>query len=152
MPTDRLAGIALSVMKTVQNANLTRGVTLIELVIVVAVMGILLSTAIPSYRSYMLRVHRTEAIRLLLRASMCQQRVRATNGHFDTSRCLPANEPQHYRLSYDPPDTQGGSFLATATPMGSQISDSCDSLTLDQSGTRGIGATDISIVKCWNGR
>ena len=39
-----------------------KGMTLIELVIVVAVMGILLAIAIPSYSGYMLRVHRSEAI------------------------------------------------------------------------------------------
>jgi type IV pilus assembly protein PilE len=45
--------------------------TLVELIIVVAVMGILLATAVPSYQTYMLRVHRTEAIRMLLQVAMC---------------------------------------------------------------------------------
>ena len=128
------------------------GVTLIELIIVVAVMGILLSTAVPSYKSYMLRVHRTEAIRLLLQASMCQQRVRATKGYYDTSRCFPGIEPQRYHISFDPPNTQGASFLAMATPKGTQRSDTCGSLTMDQNGTRGISVAGTGVVKCWNGR
>jgi len=132
--------------------SFTKGVTLIELLIVVAVMGILVSTAVPSYKGYMLRVHRTEAIRLLLQASMCQQRVRASEGHYDTNRCLPTIESQRYQLSYDPPDTQGASFLVMATPKGVQRSDTCGSLTMDQNGNRGISEADSVVVKCWNGR
>lgn len=134
------------------NTTSTHGVTLIELIIVVAVMGILLTTAVPSYKSYMLRVHRTEAIRLLLQASMCQQRVRATKGYYDTNRCLPAIEPQRYQFSFDPPNTQGASFLAMATPKGAQRSDTCGSLTMDQNGNRGINMTGAGVAKCWHGR
>jgi len=139
-------------MNLAKNMDCTRGVTLIELVIVVAVMGVLLTTAVPSYKSYMLRVHRTEAIRLLLQASMCQQRVRATRGYYDTNRCFPVAEPQRYQLSYDPPGTQGNSFLVMATPKGAQNSDTCGSLTMDQNGNRGISTTGTGVAKCWNGR
>ena len=139
-------------MGPAKNLNLTRGVTLIELVIVVAVMGILVSTAVPSYKSYMLRVHRSEAIGLLLQASMCQQRIRAADGYYDTSRCLPAKGPQRYQLSFDPPDTQGNSFVAVAIPPGAQRAEVCGGLTLDQNGNRGISAADSKVVKCWNGR
>lgn len=139
-------------MGLAKNSDFMRGVTLIELVIVVAVMGILLSTAVPSYKSHMLRVHRTEAIRLLLQASMCQQRIRAVDGYYDTGRCLAASSPQRYQLSYDPPDTRGNSFVAMAIPTGAQRSDVCGSLTLDQNGNRGTSSADTRVVKCWNGR
>ena len=130
----------------------TLGMTLIELVIVVAVMGILLSTAVPSYQTYMLRVHRTEAIRLLLQASMCQERVRASDGQYDTNQCIHATEAPHYQLSYEPAATQGHSFLAVATPVGAQQSDVCGNLTIDQNGQREISEMDISVAKCWSSR
>lgn len=129
-----------------------RGVTLIELVIVVAVMGILLGAAVPSYQSYMLRVHRTEAIRVLLQASMCQQRVRAADGHYDTSQCIFTSPEQHYQLSYEPPATQGHGFLAVATPVGAQQADNCGSLSIDQLGELGISGGDASVAKCWSAR
>lgn len=129
-----------------------RGVTLIELVIVVAVMGILLSAAVPSYQSYMLRVHRTEAIRLLLQASMCQQRVRAAEGSYDTGQCVFTAAEQHYQLSYKPPASAGHDFLAVASPLGAQQADVCGSLSINQHGELGISATDTSAAKCWSAR
>ena len=124
---------------------------LIELIIVVAVMAILLATAVPGYRNYMLRVHRTEAIRMLLQASMCQERLIASGGQYDTNRCRPVSEQQRYQLTYDSPDPQGRSYVAIAVPAGAQLDDPCGSLSLDQSGARGISAQNTSIEKCWNG-
>lgn len=126
--------------------------TLIELVIVMAVMGILVAIAVPSYRSHMLRVHRSEAIRILLQASMCQERIYASNGNYDTNQCQPDSEYKQYQVSYTPADTQSGAYLAMATPAGAQLADPCGSLSIDQNGARNISGPDSSISKCWNGR
>ena len=126
--------------------------TLIELTIVVAVMGILLTLAVPSYQGYMLRVHRSAAIRLLLEASMCQERIHARQGNYDTSLCQAGSEQKRYRLTYNSPNTQGQSYVAIASPKGSQLGDPCGKLLLDQSGARSISAINISVMKCWNGR
>jgi type IV pilus assembly protein PilE len=138
------------------NTNATRkschGMTLIELTIVVAVLGILMSMAVPSYRSYTLRVHRSEAIRMLLQAAMCQERLNASRGSYDTSLCQTVSEQQAYRLAYGSPHTQGQTYTAMAIPKGAQLADPCGSLLLDQSGMRSISAQNISVTKCWNGR
>lgn len=126
--------------------------TLIELIIVLAVMGILMATAVPSYRNYTLRVHRTEAIRMLMLASMCQERLIANRGNYDTSQCQLKSEQQRYQLTYDSQDSQGRSYVAMAIPTGPQLADPCGSLILDQSGARSISASNMSVVKCWNGR
>jgi type IV pilus assembly protein PilE len=147
-----LAGIALTDMKPGAKVLSAHGMTLIELVIVMAVMGILLTLAVPSYQSYMLRVHRTEAIRMLLQASMCQQRIYASHGNYDTRRCRPDSEYQRYQVTYQPPDTQGRTYIAMASPKGAQLADACGSLSLDQNGARSISGVGGSIMKCWNGR
>lgn len=128
------------------------GFTLIELLIVVSVMGILLAIAIPSYNSYMLRVHRTEAIRMLLQASMCQERIYANRSSYDTGECHPSSEHQRYQITYASPDTRDRNYIAMATPQGAQLDDPCGSLSLDQNGARSISARDISVMKCWSGR
>lgn len=147
-----MACLALRAVTTKAGSHLSRGMTLIELVIVVAVMGILLATALPSYRSYTLRVHRSEAIRMLLQASMCQEKLIASHGNYDTSQCRPASEQKRYQLTYNAPDSQGLSYHAMATPLGAQISDPCGSLLLDHSGARSVSASNTSATKCWGGR
>lgn len=147
-----LAGATLTDMKAGAKLFHSQGMTLIELVIVMAVMGILLTLAVPSYQSYMLRVHRTEAIRMLLQASMCQQRIYSNRGNYDTNQCRPGSEYQRYQVTYQPPDTMGRAYIAMATPKGAQLDDPCGSLSLDQNGTRSISGVSSSIMKCWNGR
>ena len=133
-------------------ADTMYGMTLIELVIVVAVVGVLLTLAIPSYQSHLLRVHRTQAVRLLLQAAMCQERLFAIDGKYDTSQCQPAIEQQNYQIAYLPADQQANSYVATASPRGAQLADPCGTLTLDQSGVRDIAAKNVSVARCWNGR
>jgi type IV pilus assembly protein PilE len=147
-----MAGITLTNMTAKPGLPSSNGMTLIELIIVVAVMGILLATAVPSYRNYTLRVHRTEAIRMLLQASMCQERLIASRGNYDTSLCKPVSEQRRYQLSYNSPDSQGRSYVAMAVPTGAQLDDPCGSLILDQAGARGVSASNISIEKCWSSR
>jgi len=152
MRTCCLAGTALKEMTQKSVPNSHHGVTLIELLIVLAVMAILLATAVPSYQRYTLRVHRTEAIRMLLLASMCQERLYASKGNYDTQQCHPGSEHQRYEVSYQPPDTPGRTYVAIAIPKGAQLADPCGSLSLDQNGARGISASGTSVMKCWNGR
>jgi type IV pilus assembly protein PilE len=111
-----------------------------------------MATAMPSYRNYMLRVHRSEAIRMLLQASMCQERISASRGSYDTNLCQPVSEQQRYLLAYNSPDTQGQTYVVTATPRGAQLADPCGSLSLNQNGARRISAMGISVMQCWNGR
>ena len=152
MQTGFLAGTALTDMVFRAKTFSIHGITLIELLIVVTVMGILLAVAMPGYSNYTLRVHRTEAIRLLLQASMCQERIHASSGNYDTSLCRPDSEQQRYRITYNSPDTRGQGYVALATPIGAQLADPCGSLSLDQNGARHISAMDMSVMKCWNGR
>ena len=129
-----------------------QGITLIELLIVVTVMGILLALAVPGYSNHMLRVNRTEAIRQLLQAAMCQERIRASRGSYDTSQCDMNASRQYYRISYQSPGTKGSTFVVMATPTGAQLAEPCGSLMLNQDGARSISAVNISATKCWNGR
>jgi type IV pilus assembly protein PilE len=54
--------------------NRQQGVTLIELVVVVVIVGILASIAIPSYRNYVLRANRTEGRAALLALATAQEK------------------------------------------------------------------------------
>jgi type IV pilus assembly protein PilE len=129
------------------------GMTLIEVVLVVGLLGLLMSLAMPSYQSYLLRGHRVEAIRLLLTAAACQERHRARTGAYDTTRCAGKSGNEFYRLIIEPEGQPSSSeFILLAEPLPRQQRDICGSLSLDQSGTQGIGGPEDKLQKCWAGR
>ena len=129
------------------------GMTLIEIVLVVGLLGLLLSLAMPSYQSYLSRGHRVEAIRLLLTAAACQERHRARTGAYDTTRCTGSSDNEFYQLSIEPEEQPTSSeFVLIAEPLKRQRHDICGSLSLDQSGTRGISGPEDKLHKCWAGR
>ena len=71
-----------------------RGVTLLELMIVVVILGILTAIAYPSYRQFIERAKRTEARALLLRIAVDQERFYLQNNTFGTMAQLQYDEPQ----------------------------------------------------------
>ncbi|MBT8050834.1 MAG: prepilin-type N-terminal cleavage/methylation domain-containing protein [Gammaproteobacteria bacterium] len=128
------------------------GVTLIEILVVSAVLAVLLALAVPSYQGYLQRGHRAEAARALLEAAACQERNRAHTGYYDTTRCL-GGSTIHYRLLIEP----GGqsktlSYTLTARPMHRHRNDTCGALSLDHAGTRTTSGHSARWADCWSGR
>ncbi|MGS0756213.1 type IV pilin protein, partial [Roseateles sp. GG27B] len=62
------------------------GFTLIELLVVMAIIGILLSIALPSYSSYIKKARRTEAKATLMQTAQFMQRFYAANDSYQTDR------------------------------------------------------------------
>lgn len=129
------------------------GFSLLELVIALAVVAILLAFAVPTYQRYVQRGERAEAVRLLLAAAACQERVRAQGGYYDTSRCLEGVAANAYEFRIEPPDDSASlAFTLVAEPKQVRRDDPCGSLSLDQAGTRGIGGAADRLAACWGGR
>ena len=136
-----------------------RGVTLIELLAVIAIVAILSSVAVASYRSYVLRAHRTDATAALLRIQVAQEKYFLQNNSYtaDITDAPPAGlgvssptQNGFYTLAVAPGSTNNiaTSYLATATAAGSQTQDrACPTLTIDDQSQHGPLATAAT---CWH--
>jgi type IV pilus assembly protein PilE len=141
----------------------SRGLTLVEMMIVVTIIGILSAAALPQYRQYVERGRRVEASSTLMDASQFMQKVMdANNGAYQVNGAPPLL-PVALRTS--PPSGSGtavvydisvatptpNTFVLTATPRGGgpMASDPCGSLTLDQRGRKGNSSSLKTVQDCW---
>jgi len=128
------------------------GFTLIELMIVIAIVGILAAVAYPSYTDSVSQARRTDAMNNLLRFQVEQEKYRASNVQYAASFALliggadptPSSEG-FYSLAINAANAT--SFTITATPAGAQVGDTCGNFVVDQNGPNfGAGAN----ANCWN--
>jgi type IV pilus assembly protein PilE len=114
------------------------GVTLIELLIVVIVVGILASIAVPVYTNYMVRTRRADAKTALEQLRASQEMWRAEKGEYSTSLAElqntmggPAGTSGAYTITLVATSI---TFTGTATPTGGQATDGA--LTIDHNGNK----------------
>lgn len=125
------------------------GFTLVELLITVAIIGILVSVAFPSYTDFVARSNRTEAQRELLRIANLQEQL-----YVDTRAY--ASDMKKLGLNADPFITENGyysidaalangGFVLTATALEPQKSNdsSCQTLSVSETGKK------LPASACW---
>ncbi len=129
-----------------------RGVTLLELMVVVVILGILTAIAYPSYRQFIERAKRTEARALLLRIAVDQERFYLQNNIFGNMADLQYDEPQitdSEAYSVTITSNTASDFSVTATyQLGGEEADKCLTFTLDGRGTKTSGP----YTDCWTRR
>jgi len=128
-----------------------RGMTLIELLIVVAIVGILAAIAGPAWNDQVIKSRRADARNTLLPAQIEQEQYRANNLTYATSMSamgmgsFDSTTRDYYRVEVVSADATG--FLITATPNGNQANDStCNVFAVRQTGPEHSGYAALS---CW---
>lgn len=127
----------------------SRGITLIELMVVIAVVAILGSIAVSSYRNYLVRTNRTEAKMALLRIQAAQEKYFLQQNAYGTLAQLgiPAVTPSgYYNIAIALDEDNPLEYTATATAAAGQAEDeSCPAFTINQQGER----TPADDTGCW---
>lgn len=127
-----------------------KGFTLIELLIVIVIVGILLSFAIPSYYSYLLKSRRADAKQALASLQLAQEKWRGNHDTYANSLSdlgiSTSSNAGYYVIQLTPGVSSATTYEATATanPNGPQASDTCGVLKANPQGF--LGNTD-----CWGG-
>lgn len=130
-----------------------QGFTLIEMMIVVAIIGILAAVAYPSYAEYVKRGNRSEGQALLSDIAAAQERYYSQNNRYITAtgdiaklNTSTTSTTSKYTLAVSSVASDGG-YTLTATP---QFSDTdCGNLTLNALGARGRTGTKKTRDECW---
>ena len=127
----------------------SQGFTLVELLIAVAIIGLLAGIAYPGYAGHMKKVYRAEIIALLTEQAQHLERFYTRNGTFiDASGVSAGNDRYRITAALNPQDFQ----LVASPGAGSVMTgDLCGDFSLTSAGARTNpgAAPDMSRKLCW---
>lgn len=123
----------------------SRGFTLIELMMVIAILAIITAIAIPAYNDQVEKTRRADATASLLNAAQQLERCFTRNNTY--SGCLDESgfdsQDGFYSISVS---TSATTYDLTATGQGPQAGEPCSPFALDHLGNRGAGSEG---ERCW---
>jgi type IV pilus assembly protein PilE len=130
------------------------GVTLLEVMVVVVIVGILAAIAIPAYNDYITRARRSDAFTALETVRAAQEMYRAEKGEYRNSTdfnngllpgCRSDMAENNYTITL--PTATATTFTVRAAPKNKQAGDY--TFEVDQNGTKQYNDGSLHTVKSW---
>ncbi len=124
--------------------------------IVVAVIGILAAVALPSYRQYVLKSHRSSAITAVLDLASREARYYTTNNTYTSDLTLlgysatpsvPITDSSNHYYDLSVTAASNTAFTVGAAPSGNQANDTCGTFSYNDLGVKSISSGTLS--DCW---
>jgi type IV pilus assembly protein PilE len=137
--------------------NNQHGFTLIELMIVVAILGILSAIALPSYQEYVAKARRASAKAVLMENAQFTERYFTQNSSYlnaGANPTLPTTEApkdgseKFYNISFQGTNT-ATAFTLQAVPKNAMASDACGTLTYTSAGAKDVSSATKTADQCW---
>ncbi len=130
------------------------GFTLVEILIAMAIIGILTTIAYPSYLNYVLKSRRSDALSTISQDQIILERCYAQNFAYNAAcaamPAFPQTSPQGY-YTITLTNLSASTYTLTATPLGTQVKDTtCMSMSANQAGVKtALDNSAAASPKCW---